>query len=705
MHEIRPSHTHSTPAPRIADRIRTVQRRNFVGRTAELELFRSLLVEPAVVVLHLYGPGGVGKTTLLHEFAQLAQRAGRSVLHLDGRMLDASPGGFLQGLGQALALPEHQAPLTTLAGDTRHVLFIDAYETLSPLEGWLWQELFPQLPASMLIVTAGRTPLNSRWRTHPGWQGLIKSVALRNLRPEESRHYLMQRGLDPAQHSTILHLTHGHPLALALMADTQDAHPTGTPAPELAPDAVRLLLQRFVEHIPTPLHLRALELCAHVRVTTEELLAAALPPETAYDMFNWLRTLSFIEEGPQGLLPHDLAREVLELDLLWRNRQAYEEMHRQVRRAIVARFHRATGAAQQQLFFDLLYLHRHNPVLRPFYEWSTLGTAYARPAEPEDFAAIQRIVAQDSRTRDHPHDTALLDFWWRTRPDAFMVYCDASARVFGLLCTLVAGELTEGECAADPGIRAMLAGVTEAHPARPGETILIHRYWLSEAGPEDRAALALTSMVSARHWLTTPRLAWSLIVTPGPEGWQEFFRYLSFPRLSAAEFTLAGARYGVFAHDWRVENPESWLDTLGRRELARSREGTFAQETPAAPLLVLSQPDFDTAVRQALRDLLRPAALQANPLLRSRMVVEHPQAAAPVDALIALIHSAVAALAAAPKDQKFYRALWHTYVEPAPSQEAAAEQLDLPFNTYRYQLAQGIRRVVEYLWRCELGDV
>ena len=41
-------------------------------------------------------------------------------------------------------------------------------------------------------------------------------------------------------------------------------------------------------------------------------------------------------------------------------------------------------------------------------------------------------------------------------------------------------------------------------------------------------------------------------------------------------------------------------------------------------------------------------------------------------------------------------------MEPAPTQELAAERLGLPLNTYRYQLASAIKRVTDSLWQREL---
>ena len=96
----------SEQSPRIADRLAAARHGRFVGRMAELELFRSALLaaEPPCVVLHIYGPGGVGKTTLLREYARAAAECGRPVMQLDGRNVDPSPPGFLLALDQTIGL-------------------------------------------------------------------------------------------------------------------------------------------------------------------------------------------------------------------------------------------------------------------------------------------------------------------------------------------------------------------------------------------------------------------------------------------------------------------------------------------------------------------------------------------------------------------------------------------------------------------------
>ena len=93
------------------------------------------------------------------------------------------------------------------------------------------------------------------WRADPGWQTLIRALALRNLGPDEGRAYLSQRRIPVDQHAQVLAFTHGHPLALSLVADTfaqrTEAH---TFLPEESPDLIRTLLEKFVQKVPGPAH-------------------------------------------------------------------------------------------------------------------------------------------------------------------------------------------------------------------------------------------------------------------------------------------------------------------------------------------------------------------------------------------------------------------------------------------------------------------
>jgi ribulose kinase len=74
-----------------------------------------------------------------------------------------------------------------------------------------------------------------------------------------------------------------------------------------------------------------------------------------------------------------------------------------------------------------------------------------------------------------------------------------------------------------------------------------------------------------------------------------------------------------------------------------------------------------------------------------------------VAALQASIQEAAESLQTSPREAKYYRALYHTYLHPVPTQEQAAELLDLPFSTFRRHLKAGVARVTDILWHQEIG--
>src|SRR5918912_3920335 len=164
-------------ATRLADRLRAARHRQFVGRENERALFRSALESSDLpfCVLHLFGPGGVGKTTLLKEFAYLAEQAGVTSLYIEARNVEAAPGAFVAAVQLAMGLSMTDSPLDVLASrPNHHTILVDTYETLAPLDAWLREVFLPEMPDNVLVVLAGRTPPSAAWRTDPGWQNLVR---------------------------------------------------------------------------------------------------------------------------------------------------------------------------------------------------------------------------------------------------------------------------------------------------------------------------------------------------------------------------------------------------------------------------------------------------------------------------------------------------------------------------------------------------
>jgi hypothetical protein len=682
---------------RLADRLAVAP--SFVGRAAELELLRAALAAqpPPFAVLHLYGPGGVGKSSLLRQYRGLARQAGRLVVWLDGRDLEASPPGFLQALNQELGLSEAASAPEALAQHADPVLLLDTYERLAPLDGWLRETLLPRLPAGALVVIAGRHPPSAAWREDEAWRELTRIVSLRNLRPEESAAYLAERGVPPAQHPAVLGFTYGHPLALTLVAEViAQAVREGRDAafqPEQAPDVVAALLERFIQQAPSAQHRLALHACATARVLTEPLLRAALGQDDVHALFAWLRGLTFVEAGPFGLYPHDLAREVLDSDLRWRDPDGYQALHARIRDGILRQVREAQGSAQLRAMFDFVYLHRHNPVLQPYYLWQEFGTHYTEAARPADHGAVLRRLAQ----LGDASAVALAEYWLARQPAAWHVIRDPRGELAGVFAYLALHPTSPVDRQRDPVVAAAWEHMQRQAPLRPGDEATLGRIYTDRAAhPRASPAANTAQLAAAIRWLTQPRLAWSFVETLDPDYWHGLMSYIDFQRVD-------GAPIGLYAHDWRAVPVAQWIDMLGSRELATELRVEDLAAAPTAPLLVLSQPEFEAAVKDALRDFHSAASLAANPLTRSRLVANASDGEPASAALQRLLRSGAESLRQNPKEEKFYRALAAAYFTPAATHEQAAERLDLPFNTYRYQLARGMARLTEWLWRRELS--
>jgi len=699
----------------VAGRLEAARRACFVGRADELELFEAALHtdEPPFTLLLLHGSGGVGKTALLHRFRGLAERAGLPVVRVDGRDVQATPNGFRSALAEALDVPDPPGvpgdppgvpgdppgvpgdPAGVLGAAGRAVLLVDTYESLTPIDGWLRDEFLPRLPDRVLVVVAGRQPPAAAWRTDPGWRDLVRVIALSNLDAGEATGYLRTMGVPAWLHRDLVDVTHGHPLALALAIDVLRQGDAAAMLERMgAPDVVQALLQRFVDELPTVGHRHALQVCAEARTTTEAVLRAALDEEDVHARFEWLRRLSFVEHGPHGLFPHDLARDVLVADLKWRDPEVRATLHRRIRVHAMTRLRAARGRAQQLAALDFLFTEYSDPVFRQYWnQWDTMGQALGEPAQPSDRAEILAIVER----HEGAASAALAAHWFDRQPGSFVVYRRGHA-VMGVLVWLSLHDASPVDVAADPATRTALRYVVDTAAPAPGDEVTMARFIMDRE--HYQAASQIFNVGSVHHVLHVlchPRLSWDLLVVADAEFWTPLWTHIGYDRAPDADFEVGGRRFAVFARDWRTAPlPTKWSDLLEDRAPRTPTAVTAAEPTgPPVP------PEYVRNVRQALRDLRRPDLLARNPLLSSQLVRARAGERPAPAVLVELVHEAAAILRQHPRDEKLYRVLDRTYLRPAHTQELAAELLGLPSSTYRRHLATAIGRVVAWLWERE----
>jgi len=259
------------------------------------------------------------------------------------------------------------------------------------------------------------------------------------------------------------------------------------------------------------------------------------------------------------------------------------------------------------------------------FDWETLGTAHAEPAGPADQEAVVAMVG----CHEGEASARIAEHWWRRQPEAFAAFRTAAGELVGYIAGLALHRADPADLEADPAAAAARGFADRYGPARPGEELVHYRFWVgadSYQGPG--SARNLLAATSCLEWLTNPRLAWCFLTFADPDAWHPVMTYLDQRRVPEADFEVGGRHYGVYAHDWRAEPPLAWLDRMAERELSDQRVEALEAELPA-PLEAAEQ-------------------LRANP-----------------------------------RDERLYRALVAAFLQPAATQELAAERLGLPFSTYR----------------------
>ena len=688
-------------AGRLRERLSENLSRRFVGRDAEITVFYELLNRSGqAALLWVYGPGGVGKSTLLHRLGQLASDKGMPVLFPDARDLPPTREGVVQGLRQAL----EPAIASVEDGEQRWVILLDTCEHFSEAEASAVRtEVLSQLPATSLIVMAARARPGLAWFTDPGWGELLTPMPLHNLSPTEARTYLSRAGVPESRHDAIVAFTHGHPLSLALVGELGkhgDFDPSGSP------DVLGSLLERLLSDVPGPSYRDAVYASAQVRVTDEGVLAALLDGDVTAE-FDWLRRQPYMESGLDGVFPHDLARDLLDKDLRWRNPQRQRVLHERAGRHYLRLMEVGDTEVQQSALFDLMALH---PSLRAFVLAPSAVLRVTQGASADRAAVLSLIAGHEG-----PESAELAALWWDQDPSAWMIVKDRTAPASSSLraaMALTALPEPGGPLDADPAVAAARIRLGRHPPVRPGERVTYVRWWLdAETYQKPSPAQTLLAVQLTRHYLTTPGLAVSFVPTADPDTWLGPMIYTDQNPMPEADFALGGLRYSVFGHDWRAVPPARWLALMSERETAREPVPVLPERPGEAALLALSRQEFGQGVRSLLRELHRPDRLVRNPLLQCRLVESRlpatpagadPGPEARLAALREVLQEAVTTLQASPRDAKGFRALRRTYLAPAPSQEVAAQVLGLPSSTYRRHLSAGLQAVTDILWEQEL---
>ena len=395
-----------------------------------------------------------------------------------------------------------------------------------------------------------------------------------------------------------------------------------------APDVVRLLVAHLVEEIPTATHRAALEACALVRWTTESLLAHLLELEDGGDesaaLFEWLHSLSFIESGAQGLCAHDLAREALAANLRWRNPQAHERYHRRARAFYREQLKRASVSEQQKVLADYIYLHHDNAVIRPFLEWQENGDLSSTAASENDLPILREIV----NCYEGAESARLFEYWFARQRENVLVLRGHDTQIEGFLFALALHQASEEERENDAAAFAAWNCLQNAAPLRRGEgrddvSLLDGARRLSK-----RIAPAKPDFYQYRApLLDDARFGVHLFSGRGRRFLGADFRLCAFDALARSRLSNWRKLLWCLRPRLAIDAAHGVARQAGRK---RNRRHAFSYDEArieyskrdACAHFAERKTSSAVAVRDALKNLARPAILETNPLLRSRLILE-----------------------------------------------------------------------------------
>lgn len=675
----------------------------FVGRQAEHDRFAVFVDEQSSLALwFIHGAGGTGKSTLLQHLHDTGERHGVPRLYLDARRIDANPPAVEAALAGAAGARSLESFCAAYA---RPVLFVDSFEYWHVLDEWLCRNLARILPRNLALIIAGRTAPGATWHDDERWQKSMQVTHLGALAPADCQQYLQRRDIQATSADYLIAFSGGNALALAMAADA--VADGSQPERTLNADSsvYETLLRSFTREAREPAERFALDACAVAYQLDEQLLAELVAREDVADTYRWLAGLSFIDQGPKGLYPHDVVREALIHTMARRAPGRYEAIARATVNWAVDRMEQhneLTPTAVAHLGAQGLYALRQIPVVQHYLHGDGSDSLYLDRVRSED---DWRALARMTRRHEGDESCAWFEFWRARFPDNVTVIRGVRGDARAYVLRLDMERLDAADRDADPLTRRLWQFVTADIQAVDGESVVFNRFWINHDYAEHDSpekAQMLTHMT--HHNMATPglRLTAQVFDTRAPT-WPQQARAIGLYLVDEQPIAIGDHGYHIFYNDWLREPPMRYYRLFADRCIAFEQAMSGMAQAEPAPLL-LEYDAFQRAVLDALRQLKWPSALIGNPLLGSAAVLASAepgdQGQGRVEVLRAWLTSAIKALEQSGATSAVLRS---TYLEHGRNQKMAAEALSMTYSSYRRNLAAARETLVAELWRREIA--
>lgn len=675
----------------IGDLLITQQKAFFVGRSEELAMLEQCLSNHDWKLLHIYGPGGIGKTTLLRLFAQTTGSS--RCIYLDGHSDFQLPQDFLKQIRRAL--PEFADDRTEIdmlnacaASHGSVILLLDTFEMCGAIENWLYQDWIPKLCPLVKICSAGRYPLEDQWM-RDGWHALVHNMELQPLTFQEIQMYAHTRGIADQQIVAALQqFSNGLPLALSLACEIIVLKGNTQFLDQYQKDhIITYLIEELTRDLEENDWKRYMEASSVVWRFDQELLQSLLQEKITNDYFREFCRLPFVIRQADGWSLHDSIRQWVFTDLRNRMPQTFQAYRRLALDALYKRAdlfpHKKTDLA-----FERLYLHELDFVRDFRFQWD--DRLRFRECREQDLDLVEQLYLQHLHNQSNfipgeTHLEALIRPLGQVDPSAFYGLWRDQELVAFCSCIL----LTEQTVRIFRSNPITLPITTRIRPDR-------RQYLLSITGVAAHLEQDITGSVARALVQIIERNKdadfLDLISIPY---WLEYLPVLGFQRAPWADSTTPlGVKY--FGHQ---------LD-LSHEDLATRLNRMYSlmeSSVPAEQKVVLSHSEetglsLEQSVKLVQRALKHFPRLPLHPEITPTLRPLLPQSIAGqvTDKIAELIQTNIrdimqTFLDGSEEEQRFYRILQHAYIKKIGTHEFVSEYLNIPIKSYYRYLKLAVR--------------
>jgi hypothetical protein len=347
------------------------------------------------------------------------------------------------------------------------VLLVDTYELLASLDDWLRHTLLPQLPARSLVVIAGRERgSHGAWRTDVAWAALTRIHHwATSIRSEPDLSHVVRRSAE--HHDEAMAFTRGHPWRCRSSADVLTRGDRLTRrVSTTSRRSFGLLLETFVRDVPSREHRLALHTCVSAWARPNRCSPPCSSGRTRTTSSNGSHTCRSSSTGPTGS-SRTISRGTLSTGIsAGEIRTARFRVTERVLGYLYERLERTHGLDRQRVWFDVLYVQRYNPCLRPYFEWAGFGT---RTPRRRTHGNTRRLSTWSSATRACVRQT-IARYWLTRKPEAFRAIA-AWRRLDRVRRSPASRAATPEDMAADPAVALAVAYAGRHGPPRRVNTL------------------------------------------------------------------------------------------------------------------------------------------------------------------------------------------------------------------------------------------